>query len=293
MYTVSMHPFLRSIARTIRATLNKKGSGYEPLVTISIDRQAILNNLRDFERDLKLVKPDARIAPVLKSNAYGHGLYEVAHILESNSSTPFFIVDSYFEAHTLRNRGITTPLLIIGYTPSVTMVENTLTDIRFTITSLDELKTLKEIASKNNKSINIHLKIDTGMCRQGILVSELDQALNLFGESITLEGITAHLADADGDDPSFTMTQIHIWNDVVKKVRARFPTLTWWHTSATAGHRFTKDIDANLTRLGIGLYLGKDNRSPALEMTTIITSIKKITKVPASAIMAPSLRHTT
>ena len=245
----------------------------EPLITLSVSKRVILENLESFRN----MTPHGIVAPVLKSNAYGHGLALVATILEKNAPrAPFFVIDSYFEASALRNEGIRTPLLIIGYTSPEIILKNKLPHVICTITSLDTLKKISTYAgNKENTPVKIHLKIDTGMKRQGVLIDEIETAISLIKNSknITLEGICSHLPDADNTDASFTREQIKLWNNVVKKFRAEFPTLAYWHLSNTDGHAFSNDIDANVSRLGIGLYM---HPTPTLEMKTIVTGIKKI-----------------
>ncbi|NDE68211.1 alanine racemase [bacterium] len=296
------------VIRTAMTKLSRERHPYEPLITVEISRSAILHNLAEFSR---LIHPDpARgeqasekkaIVPVLKSNAYGHGLIPVASILEKASGIPFFIIDTYFEALALRRDGIETPLLIIGYTPPQTIVENRLRSVSFVVTSIDALRELVDLKKATGKSRRaksqpkIHLKIDTGMHRQGILPEEIDEMLALTKHctGIIFEGICSHFASADGasvEHVAFTETQIALWNSIVTKVRGAVPTLTWWHVSNTAGKSYEHSIMSNASRLGIGLYgIHQDAElsaaidkqvdiRPALTMKTIVSGVKNIKK---------------
>src|SRR3990167_4298536 len=175
-------------ARKLLRLLRKKRFAYTPLIEIRIGKGALLHNLKVFQEQKKGVA----VATVLKSNAYGHGLVEVARILDGED-LPFFCVDSYFEALILRNEGIRTPILIIGYTPVATMLENRLPDVAFGIIDLEELRNLAALA---RSSIVIHLKVDTGMHRHGIAPSELEDVYALISANkrIVLEGAYSHLA---------------------------------------------------------------------------------------------------
>ncbi len=274
--------------------LSRRRFPYESLITVEISRSRLLHNLEEFRRMAPKPNfaPNGAVAPVLKSNAYGHGLLEVARILEKaakesgtvgdNGGVPFFIVDSYYEAVALRARRIKTPLLVIGYTRPETIAASHLKDTAFTVTSLETLDSL----AKTGKSALIHLKIDTGMRRQGILPEEVDAAIAVIKENhqIDLEGICSHLCDADDADESFTESQIHIWNRMAKKFREALPSLKYTHLAATDGHYFSHDIDANVSRLGIGLYGLSENTiltaklglQPVLEMKTVVTGIKQL-----------------
>ena len=101
--------------------LKKSWDNYQPLIEVLVYRANIIHNLRAYQKQ----SPGVQFAPVLKSNAYGHGLVEVAKILDDynrgtltltlsqgergKSSMPFFMVDSLFEARALRHQGIKTP----------------------------------------------------------------------------------------------------------------------------------------------------------------------------------------
>lgn len=239
------------------------------LIMISLSRSALLNNLNEFKK----LAPQGQIIPVLKSNAYGHGIHLIAQELEKER-LPFFAIDSYFEAENLRNEGIKTPLLIIGYVRPETINSSKLKNISYVITSLESLKSIKS-------KTRVHLKIDTGMKRQGILPEEKETAATLIKNNplITLEGICSHFADADGPDATFTMKQITEWNKSVDYFKKEFLDLKYWHISQSAGHAY-KEASANISRLGIGLYGLTDfqglNLKPVLEMKTIITGVKKI-----------------
>jgi len=142
-----MKQLLKRLLRRIRS-MGTPETGSDPLITISISKKALLTNLYHFA----VLTPHGNIAPVLKSNAYGHGLALVAHVLEDErnhpqspaSKIPFFVIDSYFEAAALRNEGIRTPLLVIGYTTPETILNNRLRDVICTITSIDTLKKISE-----------------------------------------------------------------------------------------------------------------------------------------------------
>lgn len=258
--------------------LIKSRKDYDPLISLYISRSRLLHNLNQYRR----VAPHGVVAPVLKSNAYGHGLLQVAKILSKERDIPYFIVDSYFEARTLRRNGINTPILIIGYNRPETILQATLKNITFVVTSLESLTHLEGI----DRPIYIHLKFDTGMHRHGISPNEVRQAVEIIGNNpdIVLTGICSHFADAGNPDPSFTEEQIKVWNTLSKFMKQEFPNIKYIHASATDGHHYTRDIDANMSRLGLGLYGLSDSVNmkdklhlrPVLEMRSTISTVKKI-----------------
>ncbi len=263
--------------------LKKARFPYKPLITVYIDRSSLIHNIRQF----MTIAPKGRLAPTLKSNAYGHGIVEIASIIENEmkndhtlkSKIPFFCIDSYFEAMTLRSRGIKTPLLILGFTRPEDILISNLKNTSFAITSLYMLREIKNTTNQ----IKIHLKIDTGMNRQGLKEDEIDQAIFIIQNTsnIILEGIFSHFFDADTDNSSHTVEQIERWNNIVSQFEKIFDP-KFIHISNTAGHTYTAKIEANLSRLGIGLYglypIKGLNIRPVLSLKTIVTGVKKIDK---------------
>ena len=251
---------------------------YTPLIEILIYKNRLLENLHTFQS----AHPRMEFAPVLKSNAYGHGLYEVASILEGEAC-PFLCVDSYFEAMTLRAKGIRAPLLVIGYIDPENIKRRPLKNTSYAIVGLEHLKEMRETIKT---PLAFHLKIDTGMRRQGILPEEISEAVTIIKntKNIKIDGIFSHFADADNSNTAFTEKQIEIWNKCIRGVRSEIGGIRYAHLAATAGSFYSKKIEANAIRLGLGLY-GYDphqkrnlNLKPVLEMRTKITSIRKIKK---------------
>jgi alanine racemase len=248
------------------------------LITIYIDKEAILHNLQEYRQ----AYPELEFAPVLKSNAYGHSLVSVARVLDSQK-LPFLIVDSYYEARLLRDNNIKSPILIIGYVEPNIILQSRLFKISFCITSLEQLRQL----AHSNTPIELHLKIDTGMHRQGIMRSEMDEAIMIFKQNpnLNLQGIASHLADADNSQSQSVKKQLKNWEQVQESLTQAFSNITYTHISATAGVLHTKSQSThNLARLGLGLYgisiidNPKVNLRPALSMQTIISGVKSIKK---------------
>jgi len=275
----------------LKSLISRKNGNYSPLITIEISKENLLHNLNQF----RTLAPKGTIAPVLKSNAYGHGLLEIATLLEkcgdvrnkngskgSAVQIPFFVVDSYYEACVLRNSGIKIPLLVIGFTRPEVILSSRLRNTSFTITSIDQLRGIDSTMHR----ISVHIKIDTGMRRQGIMPTEVATALEIMEENkfIALDGICSHFSDADNDDPSFTEGQISTWNKVVHQCKSHWPDIKYIHISNTDGHKFSPDTEANLSRLGIGLYGLSQNEEiaprldlmPVMKMKSIITGVKKL-----------------
>ena len=257
-------------------TLKKSFNRYTPSVEVLISKNNLLENLKEYKKQY----PRLSFAPVLKSNAYGHGILQVAKIL-NKENIAFFVLDSLFEAITLRNDGSKLPILIIGYTSPENINNSKLPNVAFTITGLEQLQQIARTIKSQKK---FHLKIDTGMHRQGILPEQINEAIKIIktADRINLEGICSHFADADDTDDSFTKMQIARWEKAVVPFRQNFPKLKYFHISATTGIPYSKNIFTNVARLGMGLYginsspLTKLNLKPVLLMRSVISSLKNI-----------------
>ena len=223
--------------------LRKKfGKKMKVLNTIELSYSALRHNYKFYDKK----HPEAKICPVLKSNAYGHGLIEIAKMCEK-LQPPYLIVDSFYEAFEIKRAGIKTPCLIIGYTLPENYVHMSFNNVAVTIMDIATIHALGRL----NKKIKVHLKVDTGMHRQGVPLDQLDEAFELIGQykKLELEGICTHLADADNPDDTFTKQQVKEFKKICKKVDVK-----WKHIAATAGAGIIFSKEFNMIRLGLGLY---------------------------------------
>ena len=262
---------VRRIYRQIRA----RRYSYERQVEVRIRRQNLLENLQTFS---ELCAP-AQVAPVLKGNAYGHGLTQVARILDGQEC-PFMVVDGYHEALILRNEGIRTPLVVMGYTPQANIRGSKLKHVAYMVASLAHLR---KLCSVRQPRVHLHLKLNTGLNRYGIQPDEIADALSLFERhpNLVLEGVCSHLADASSRNAVLTHEQISLWNRLVHT----FPKSNiHLHLANTAGTYWSRDFTATVTRVGLGLY-GIDTHPtrhlplrPALSVRSRIGSVFEVPK---------------
>lgn len=263
---------LRPYARRIRRALSRRN----PLITVSISEEAILHNLRTYQD----AYPALKIAPVLKSNAYGHGLALVAEILD-REDIAFFMVDSLYEARKLRAAGIHAKIVVMGYARPEEIVAASLRDTEYAVVDIEQLR---ELARDAARPLSLHLKVDTGMHRQGILPGDLHEAVALVrsNKHLSVTGVATHLADADNENPASSHAQLAIWDSAVQTLSEEFPDIAHLHASATKGARFSATYPMNVLRVGMGLY-GFDTSpasgirlKPALSLYSSIVSVRDI-----------------
>lgn len=256
------------------------GKSYLTLNKIEISRDNLLHNyhyLSSLDRSLL-------VAPVVKSNGYGHGIVNVTKILDSTTA-PIFCVDSLFEAYELQKIKIKTPILVMGYTNPENFKVKKL-PFQFAVFDLETARTLNEF----QPDCKIHLFVDTGMHREGINIKDLPQFLKAMKQfnNLTIEGLMSHLASSEsGKDPLF-LAQIKQYKKAKEICRENGIHPKWFHIAATGSiiNPQTRPIIAgvsNLARAGLALYgysssTFDKNLKPALTLTTKIAQIKKVTK---------------
>ena len=269
---IIMHMTFFSTLKKLKRRLDNR----QRLIEITISKKSLLANLEAYAK----AYPKLSFAPVLKSNAYGHGLLLVAGALDK-TAVPFFCIDSLYEAQNLQQNGTKHKLLILGYTQSENILRARTKNISFAITDLNQLQ---KIVGQLKRPRTFHLKLDTGMRRQGLLPEQWQDSLTLLKKNpmIILEGLYSHLADADNSNSDFTMAQIKLWNQGAEFFKKYFPEIKYFHLANTAGTAFAENIFANTARLGIGLY-GIDSGvqkklelKPALTMKSIISSLREL-----------------
>ena len=200
---------------------------------VVIDLDAISDNI-----DAIREKAGVPVMAVIKADAYGHGAVQVARLLKDKCA--FFCVSSILEALELRDAGLTTPILILGYTPTEAFPTAILQDIRPTIYRLEDGKALSQAACFLNLTAKFHFAVDTGMSRIGFQVTEEDA--DICAEIAALPGIQAegmfsHFATADCADLSRAEAQAARFGEFDNMLKARGVNIPIRHLNNSAGDR--------------------------------------------------------
>ncbi|MBX9809714.1 alanine racemase [Candidatus Gracilibacteria bacterium] len=268
---------LYSLISTLRHILYKKPD--RVLNWIEVPSANILSNYHHIQS----LQPDMSIFPVVKSNAYGHGLKQIVEIL-NQTNAQMIAVDSFLEYQTVR-RYSSKHILLLGET----LHENyNLFDAQKTSFCIWNISTLEHLISLH-KPFRIHLFLNTGMNREGIQERELAQFLDILqGTKITLEGVCSHLADGDNLDMTDTNRQIAVFKKLYAKIVSKGFQPEYRHIQASTGILKIQDSFFNAVRPGIILY-GYNPLSveddfykngmllkPALDLYSTITAIQEI-----------------
>lgn len=253
---------------------------------IEINKKATRRNLEALS---DMVGKNTAVMAVIKSNAYGHGLVLMARLLAENKAI-WLGVDSITEALRLRREGIKNPILVLGATLPARMAEAAAENIILTISNFESFDYLRKLKKKPE----IHIKIDTGMHRQGFLPEDIAKLISkLKKHKITPAGIYTHFASAkDAAYPTFTLEQFSVFKKVLALLaKAGFKNLVR-HASASGGTILYPETHLDMVRIGMSLYgywpsleakiqklgQGRLNLSPALSWYTYIMETKNIKK---------------
>ncbi|MDD5627293.1 MAG: alanine racemase [Patescibacteria group bacterium] len=253
---------------------------------LEIDTKAIKNNYQIFRN---LIPKGCKLCGVVKSNAYGHGLVDFSKELEC-LDIDFLAVDSVVEGLRLRKEGIKTPILVLGYTLPSLVKKAAINSLSLTISSFDAVYSLPKLLGR--KKIKIHLKLDTGMHRQGFYEDDAQKVLNFLSKNknIILEGTYTHFAGAKNPAfPQNTKKQLAIFQKWIKELSKK-GCKPICHAAATAGTILFPEARLDMARVGIGLYglwPSKEIKAfaaerlklkPAMRWKTIIGEIKNLSK---------------
>jgi alanine racemase len=220
---------------------------------VEIDRAALLSNVHACRR---LIGPHCRLLALVKGNAYGHGLREAAAVL-LDAGVDMLGVDAVGEAVTLRTNGPACPILLVGPIPPANvplLLSHQLTPL---LVSPEQVLMVGEFAHQVACGLDVHLKFDTGMHRQGIMPSELPTLLDLLAKypELRVRGVATHLARADeAEQPEWSRRQLDQFHEIISSLAAAGIRAPIRHAANSAAALLWPETRLDMVRLGIALY---------------------------------------
>ena len=266
------------------------------LIWSEIDLNAVSHNVRELCR---ITSPGSRLMAVVKANGYGHGALEVALVALKNGADCLGVARMDEGVH-LRKAGITVPILILGYTPpehSETLVAHRLIQ---TVYTFEAAEALSETAAGLQERAKVHIKVDTGMGRLGLLPDS--PRISLLGKHlpgnaqrviesifrlphIEIEGIFTHFATADSQDKTHTLQQLERFLEFLDKLKAHGLEFPLRHAANSAALIDLPETHLDMVRPGISLYgfypsdeVSKERVSlaPAMMLKTRVIHVKMV-----------------
>ena len=249
---------------------------------VEVDLNAVANNVTRLK---KMVGQDVAIMAIVKSDAYGHGAVAVSRTALMNGAE-YLGVSSIQEAFELRDAGILAPILVMSYTPTYLVRQAIQQNITLTLYDLELARAYERIAREVNDKLTVHIKVDSGMGRLGILTEE---TVSLFRhltalQNLVIEGIYTHFSMAD-EDSDYTAEQTKAFKSVVRPLEAttgqRFKFVHACNSAGTIAHQ---DSHFNMVRPGLALYglhpsghvKLPDGFQPALSWKTNVAQVKTL-----------------
>ena len=260
-----------------------------PLVKACINLDAIQKNIQNLKQ---MTDKNSKFMAVVKADGYGHGAVRVAQ-KALQSGADWLGVARLNEAVELRNAGINAPILVFGYIhPSQAAIIKDL-DLVTTVYGLNMAKALSNEAKLLNKPVKVHLKVDTGMGRVGMVIKpakkqvlkKIQEIVKLPG--IALKGIYTHSAAADSKDRTYTDLQIELFASLLEDLKKNGLELSTCHAANSAGIIEFPRSHFDMVRAGISIYglypscevdQTKIKLTPAMTLKSIVTAVRDVPK---------------
>nr|MBQ8252726.1 alanine racemase [Lachnospiraceae bacterium] len=251
-----------------------------------VDLDAIKSNLESIKQN---IAEDTKILAVIKCDGYGHGAVQIARELEQIPYIYGYATATEEESHILRQCGMKKPIVILGYTFPESYERIVRENIRPTVFRRDQAEQISEAATQAGRTVKVHIKVDTGMSRIGVLpdaegISFVKYVMGLPG--LEVEGIFTHFATADEEEKEPTLRQIRTFCDFCDKAEAECGRkIPLRHCSNSAGLIEYPQANMNLVRAGIILYglwpsdvVAKDkvHLTPVMTLKSHIVYVKEI-----------------
>jgi alanine racemase len=219
---------------------------------VEVDLEAVAYNVRQIK---EIVGPEVKIQAVLKADAYGHGAITVARTALNNGAYSCGVA-SVNEAIRLRQSGLDAPILVLGYTPAWLAKQALLHDVTLTLYDADVARAYSRAATELRRTARVHVKVDTGMGRLGLLPDELVSFVQgVRGlPGLDLEGIFTHFSVADDESLEYTRWQLDRFLKVLGRLAGIGITFSLVHCANSAALLRLPEARFSMVRLGLAMY---------------------------------------
>ena len=253
-------------------------------ICAKINLDAVMHNVENMHQKCGL----AKMMPIIKADGYGHGALQIAEMLTSCEYIWGFGVATLDEALILREHGIDNPILVLGCVFPEQYEDLIRHNIRMTVYTEEMANAVNELAADMNRTVYVHIKIDTGMGRLGFDCNEksfdiIERISKL--EYIKTEGIFTHFAKSDEMDKSFTDMQLEKFVWMYEHLERIGVVFDYKHCANSAAIIDCPQAEKDLIRAGISLYglypseeVDKHNLylQPALSLESHVVYVKEV-----------------
>ncbi|MEN0064016.1 MAG: alanine racemase [Myxococcota bacterium] len=218
------------------------------------------------------------LMPILKANAYGHGLVPVASLMEQLGA-PSIGLAYLEEGIAVRQAGVQLPILVLGGILGDQIPQFLEHDLMLTASSIDKLRAIEACAKAQGRRAKVHLKIDTGMERIGVHWYSAEGLLeaSLRCEHVDVMGIFSHLATSEDPDPSFTKLQTERFLEVLDFYDRRSVPTPTRHLANSGGVLKHPATWFDLVRPGLLLYgISPVDPIPTIPIAPALTWVSRV-----------------
>jgi alanine racemase len=266
------------------------------MVDLAIDLAALEHNYRQLRR---LCAPQAKLLAVVKADAYGHGLLPVARKLAA-AGADYLGVGSLEEGLRLRQAGITLPvLLLLGILPEEAE-RAVAAGLEVSLFRLDVAQALSAAAARQGKKARVHLKVDTGMGRLGVLPQEVMSFLASLKKMrrLSVMGLISHLAVADQEDKTYTHKQLQEFMTLLAEARDAGFQLPLSHIANSAALWELPEAHFGLVRPGLMLYGSSPSPDwpppvPLQPVMSLAAQVLQVKRLPPGSSVSYGCTYTT
>ena len=250
---------------------------------VSLD--AIAHNFAEMKKN---IAEGTKMIAVIKADGYGHGAEAIARLTDNYSYIWGYAVATAEEALQLRSAGVEKPILILGLVFEEYFREMVAGDIRLTVCEYETAKKLSREAVRQDKTVHIHIGLDTGMSRIGFAdtpesVEEIKKIAAL--DHLEIEGMFTHFARADETDKTPAADQLNRYLTFAELLEKSGVHIPLKHCSNSAGIIRMKEANLDAVRAGITIYgiypsneVERDivKLEPAMELKSHISYVKDL-----------------
>lgn len=240
-------------------------------VWAEINLDNLAHNMQEVRR---ITNKNTKISVVIKADAYGHGAVDIGNTLLENGANRFAVA-TLSEAIQLRKYYSDTEIMVLGYTPEHLAKKVIKNQIIQTIYSLDQAREFAKIALSLNTNIIVHIKIDTGMHRLGLLPTKetVDEIINISKlKGLIIEGIFTHFATSDEINKEYTKKQVRKFNFVINELEKQGLSIPLKHVSNSAAIIDLPEFNYDMVRAGIMIY----GLYPSTNISRNIVDLKEV-----------------
>lgn len=249
------------------------------LTHIEVDLDAIAHNIRAIKTH---IGPRVDLIAVVKANAYGHGAIQVAQTALRHGASRLAVARAD-EGIALRQAGITAPVLVMSYTPSDDVEAAVARNLTLTVTEWEVAGALSARAEALGRRVPVHIKVDTGMGRFGLLPDEVLPFVERLAAlpGVMIEGLFSHFAAADAADKTYTRQQFAIFQDVRARLDSAGIHVPLCHIANSAAALDLPEMHLDAVRCGIAIYgLHPSNEvEPAVPLKPALTLKSRVARV--------------